>query len=151
MAGTSARIYGNHGVVLTLKKSGTGGTAAAFGDDCKGIRVSGEDKDSNDITFSEAAAGAVQNPLVKVKFIQSTAPGSLHQYLFDNQGEVVEAVYAPHGNATPTTAEPHFKVTKLKIAGIPEIGGDATRESVGFESEVELKSEGGEITKITTA
>jgi len=147
MAGTSARIYGNHGIVLTLKKST--GTASPFGDDCKGVRISGEDKDSNDITFSEAAEGAVQNPLLKLKFIQSTAASSLHQYLFDNQGEVVEAVYAPHGNASPSASQPHFKVTALKISGIPEIGGDATKETVGFETEVELKSEGGTVEKIT--
>lgn len=145
---TSARIYGNKGVVLTLKKGA--GTPTAFGDDCKGITISGEDKDDSDLTFAEAASGAVQNPVLKIKLIQSTAAASLHQFLFDNQGEVVEAVYAPHGNASPSTTQPHFKVTNLKIEGIPEIGGDATRERTGFETEVEIGSQDGTVTKITT-
>lgn len=147
MAGTSARIYGNKGVVLTLKK-GTG-TPSAFGDDCKGITISGEDKDDSDITFAEAAAGAVQDPVLKLKFVQSTAAASLHQFLFDNQGETLEAVYAPHGNAAPSAAQPHFKVTGLKISGIPEIGGEATRERTGFETEVEIPSQDGTVTKIS--
>lgn len=145
---TSARIYGNHGIILTLKK-GTG-TPTAVGDDCKGVRISGEDKDSSDITFAEAADGAVQNPVVKLKFVQSTATASLHQFLFDNQGEVVELVYGPHGNATASATQAHFKVTDVKIEGIPEIGGDATKDTTGFETEVELKSS-GVVTKVTGA
>lgn len=143
---TSARIYGNSGIVLTLKKAS--GTATAFADDCKGVRITGEDKESGDLTFGDVLSGTVQNPVVKLKFIQSTASTSLHQFLFDNQGALVELVYAPHGNASPSAAQGHFKVTNLKIEGIPEIGGDATRERTGYESEVELKSVDGVLTKI---
>lgn len=143
----SPRIYGNHGIVLTLKK-GTG-TASAFGDDCKGVVISGDDKDGGDITFAEVAAGAVQDPVIKLKYIQSTSSSSLHQFMFDNQGEIVEAVYAPHGNATASPTQPHFKITGLKIEGIPEIGGDVSREAVGYETETELKAVGGTLVKVT--
>lgn len=137
---TSARIYGNHNIVFTIKKST--GSATAFGDDLKSCLTGGEDKDSGDITFAEAAGGTVQNPTVKLKLIQSTAAGSLWRFLFDNQGEVVEIIYGPHGNASPTAAQPHQKITEVKISGIPELGGEATKETTGFETEVELKSTG---------
>ncbi|WP_311210906.1 MULTISPECIES: hypothetical protein [unclassified Aeromicrobium] len=145
---TSTRIYGNHNIVLTLKKST--GTATGFGDDCKGVRIGGEDKDAGDLTFAEVDAGSIQDPVLKLKFIQSTASTSLHQFLLDNQGALVEAVYAPHGNATASATQPHFKVTNLKIEGIPEIGGDVNKEAVGYESEVELKAKGGTLTKVTS-
>lgn len=143
---TSNRITGNHGIVLTMKKGAT--AAVSFADDAKGVKISGDDKDSGDLTFAEAAAGATQNPNVKLKFIQSTDSASLHQYLFDNQGATVDVVYGPHGNAAASPAQPHFKVTNVLISGIPEIGGDATTETQGFETEVELKST-GTVTKVT--
>lgn len=142
----SSRIRGNAGIVLTLKKST--GTATAFNDDAKEVVISGTDKDDNDLTFTEAMSGEVQNPTVKIKAIQSTDQTSLHQFMLDNLGQTVEMVYGPHGNATPAAGKPHFKVTGLVIANIPDIGGPARRTTEGYEFEVELQGE--LLTKVTS-
>lgn len=144
---TSNRIRGNTGIVLTLKKGAT--AATSYSDDAKEVVISGTDKDDNDITFADVTAGALQDATIKIKAIQSTDATSLHQFLFDNQGVEVELVYGPHGNATPTATQPHFKVTKLKIENIPDIGGPARKSTEGYDFDYELKSS-GTLTKVTS-
>lgn len=55
---------------------------------------------------------------------QDTASASLHSYLWDNPGTNVTITYAPHGNATPTTAQPHFTATGYAET-VPDLGGAA--------------------------
>jgi hypothetical protein len=55
---------------------------------------------------------------------QDTASTSLWTALWDNPGVTLTVTYAPHGNATPTPAQPHFTVTGYAET-VPDLGGEA--------------------------
>ena len=55
---------------------------------------------------------------------QDFAATSLHSYLYDNPGKVLSITYAPHGNETATTTQPHFTATGY-CETLPTIGGAA--------------------------
>ncbi len=55
---------------------------------------------------------------------QDTAAASLHSALWADPGANVTISFAPHGNATPTTAEPWFTATGYAET-VPDIGGAA--------------------------
>lgn len=63
-----------------------------------------------------------------VEAVQSTDPDSFWTFLFDHQGESVPFAYAPHGNATPTAAQPHFTGI-LTVPPPPRLGGPAGRRT----------------------
>lgn len=49
---------------------------------------------------------------------------SLHSELWDNPGATVNITYAPHGNATASSTQPHFTATGYAET-LPAIGGAA--------------------------
>lgn len=49
---------------------------------------------------------------------------SLWSELFDNPGATITLTYAPHGNATPTSTQPHFTATGYAET-VPDLGGAA--------------------------
>lgn len=55
---------------------------------------------------------------------QDTAAASLHSYLWDNPGATVNISFAPHGNATPSAAQPWFTATGYAET-VPDLGGTA--------------------------
>ena len=55
---------------------------------------------------------------------QDTAAASLHSALWADPGASVTVSFAPHGNATPTSAEPWFTATGYAET-VPDIGGQA--------------------------
>jgi len=55
---------------------------------------------------------------------QDTAAASFHSFLFDNPGVTVNLSYAPHGNATPSAAQPWFTASGYAEV-VPNIGGAA--------------------------
>ena len=55
---------------------------------------------------------------------QDTAAASLHSVLWANPGANVNISFAPHGNATPTSAQPWFTATGYAET-LPDIGGEA--------------------------
>jgi hypothetical protein len=55
---------------------------------------------------------------------QDTASNSLHSVLWANPGQTVNISYAPHGNATATSAEPWFTMSGYAET-LPDIGGAA--------------------------
>ena len=55
---------------------------------------------------------------------QDTAAASLHSFLWANPGETVNISYAPHGNQTPSSAQPWFTATGYAET-IPALGGAA--------------------------
>jgi hypothetical protein len=55
---------------------------------------------------------------------QDTASASLHSYLWDNPGKTVTITYAPHGNASPSTSQPHFTASGY-VETVPNLGGAA--------------------------
>lgn len=118
-------IKGDSGIVFTLQD----GIAAAvpYDMDVKSVKLTSEDKDDADLTFAEAAAGAVKDYQVAITAIQSTETGSLWRLLWDNPGKEFQVVYGPHGNAVPSADKPHFTLS-AKATGTPEVGGEAARK-----------------------
>lgn len=55
---------------------------------------------------------------------QDTAASSLHSVLWANPGQTVNISYAPHGNASPSAAQPWFTMTGYAET-LPDIGGEA--------------------------
>lgn len=133
----STGIRGNSGAYFALSIDGL--TFTDYSGDLKAIRLVPEDREDSDVTFEEAAAGETKVYNLALSAIQSTAAGSLWRYLWDNPGAEFEAVYGPHGNATPSAAQPHFEMT-IKAGGKPEIGGEAkvSKDRFPFDYEMEV-------------
>lgn len=89
--------------------------------DATSVVLQNEEASDDVITFCEATAGGVQW-YFEVEAITSTDATSFWSFVWDYAGTEVDFVFAPHGNATPTTAQPHFTGT-LNLGTKPSIGG----------------------------
>lgn len=85
----------------------------------------------SNVTFSSAVGtlgfGSYEDSLdftCAVTGFQDTAAASLHSTLWANPGASVTITYAPHGNATPSAAQPHFTATGYAET-VPDLGGAA--------------------------
>ena len=93
-----------------------------------GTEYSGQ---TSNVTFSSAVGtlgfGDYTDSLdftCAVTGFQDTAAASLHSALWADPGASVTVSFAPHGNATPTSAEPWFTATGYAET-VPDIGGQA--------------------------
>ena len=93
-----------------------------------GTEYSGQ---TSNVTFSSAVGtlgfGDYTDSLdftCAVSGFQDTAAASLHSALWADPGASVTISFAPHGNATPTSAEPWFTATGYAET-VPDIGGAA--------------------------
>ena len=75
---------------------------------------------------------------------QDFAAASLWTSLFANPGASLALVFAPHGNAVPSTTQPHFTATGYAEA-IPDMGG-AAGEYFTYDLTIKLD---GKPTKVT--
>ena len=121
------RLKGNQGFFFSLKK---GSSAAVTFDDVKSYELTWEDKDTGDVTFTEALAGVGQNPALSVTAVTSFDAGSLFKYLWDNSGSDVTVTFAPKGNATTAADKPVFTFT-AKIPGKPGLSNEAAAGADG--------------------
>lgn len=55
---------------------------------------------------------------------QDVSAASFWTYLYSNPGKSVEITFAPHGNATATSTQPHFTATGYAET-LPTLGGAA--------------------------
>jgi hypothetical protein len=100
-----------------------------------------EESDAGVTTFADAQAGGARTHYFTLTAIQSTDTGSFWRYVWANTGEVVSYEYAPHGNAEPSSSEPHFTGT-VKIPPKPSIGGEAgTTTEFTFEVRMDCQEE----------
>lgn len=60
-------------------------------------------------TFADAAGGGKRDYGLKVTAVQDTSTASLWGKVWASAGSVVDVVVMPHGNAVPTTDQPHFE------------------------------------------
>lgn len=109
------------------------------------ISLEAEEADSDVTTFADAAAGGATDWYFRGEAVQSQDTASLHQYLWNNNGlATVAYVYAPNGNATPTTTKPHYTGT-VTLGRKPSIGGDAD-STWTFEFEIKCDQEPTKVT-----
>lgn len=92
--------------------------------DALSVVFDNEEADSSAVTFADAAAGGARQHFVTISAIQSGQTGSLWRYAWANTGTTVAYKYAPHGNVTPTSDQPHLTGT-LVIGPKPALGGEA--------------------------
>ena len=85
----------------------------------------------SNVTFSSAVGtlgfGNYEDSLdftCAVTGFQDTATSSLWSELFANPGATIALTYAPHGNAAPSSAQPHFTATGYAET-VPDLGGAA--------------------------
>jgi hypothetical protein len=85
----------------------------------------------SNVTFSSAVGtlgfGNYEDSLdftCAVTGFQDTAAASLHTYLWENPGVSIDIVYAPHGNGSPSAAQPLFEATGYAEV-VPTLGGAA--------------------------
>ena len=113
----STRIVGNK---LALEFGGTDYWA-----DATSVMFDNEDSAAGVTTFEDASKAGARTYYFTVSAIQSTDASSFWTYLWENTGEVVNYTYAVHGNATPSTSQPHLEGS-VKIGPKPALGGDAS-------------------------
>lgn len=112
------------GVALKLT---LGSPGVDYWADIMSLSFESEDAPDGAITFKDAADGKTTIMHMKGKAIQSVATDSFWRYVWEHSGETVAFTYAPHGNAAPSAAEPHF-IGEVKIGSKPTIGGDAGQD-----------------------
>lgn len=85
----------------------------------------------SNVTFSSAIGtlgfGNYEDSLdftCAVTGFQDTAAASLHTYLWENPGAVVDIVFSPHGNGSPSASQPLFEARGYAET-IPDLGGAA--------------------------
>lgn len=126
----STRIYGRK-IAFQLD-------AEDYWADATSVVLDREDADSDVVTFEDAASGNTQQEFLQITAIQSTDPTSLWRKIWDESGQEVPFTFAPHGNETPTAAQPHF-VGTCTVPARPALGGEAGRTTVQtFEARFDL-------------
>lgn len=133
MAG-STRIKGTK-LALTLGSPGTDYWA-----DIKSYLLDNEEADSDVVTFADASEGGARQYKLTGSAIQSTDSASLWQYVWANSGDEVPFTLAPHGNVTPSAAQPHF-IGIVKVGAKPAIGGEAGNSAYTFDFEWDVVGE----------
>lgn len=131
----STRIRGK---ALTFKLATTD-----YSIDATSVVLQNEEAADDVITFCETGQQNVQW-FFEVEAITSTDATSFWSYCWDNAGDEVAFVFAPHGNATPSTSQPHFTGT-LNIGNKPSLGG-AVNSTFTFQKRFDLV---GAPTKVT--
>jgi hypothetical protein len=112
---SSTRIKGRD-LILTID-----GTDIAM--DASSITLSNEDKDGEVRTFADITPP--KQWYFEVEAIQSTDTNSFWSALWELDGqEGIPYVFKPHGNASPSSSQPHFSGS-VTIKGKPPVGGSA--------------------------
>jgi hypothetical protein len=139
MAGTDF-LSGDAG--LTLEIAGV-----AYECDASSITLAHEEDDRVPNTF---CAPVRTRGVFSISALTSTASGSFWTYLWDNAGEKnIAFTYAPHGNDTPSAAQPHFTGFVDIPHTKPDLGGEAGENTYTFETTL-VTSKGTEILKVTS-
>jgi hypothetical protein len=118
---TSTRIKAN---ALKLSIGGTDYWA-----DFSSVSLQSEDASSDVNTFYDASLGGRRDWFFTVSGVQSTESTSFWMAAWDDAGSEVAFIYAPHGNASASSSQPHFTGTlRIPAKGAFVIGGDASSD-----------------------
>lgn len=118
---TSTRIKAN---ALKLSIDGTDYWA-----DFSSTSMQSEDASADANTFYDASLGGRRDWFFTVSGVQSTESTSFWMAAWNDAGSEVAYVYAPHGNATASSSQPHWTGTlRLPARGSFILGGDASTD-----------------------
>lgn len=123
------------GVALSLE---IGSPGIEYKCDITAATITNEEGEEDTLTFCDVENGDIRDFFLNITGIQSTDADSLWSLIWDQAGDTVPFTYAPHGNETPTDAQPHF-TGMVKIGPEPELGGEAGKDNTyTFESVWEI-------------
>lgn len=108
------------------------------------VVLQNEEADEDAVTFAELAAGSANQWFFEITATSDYGSTSFWSLLWDNAGSSVAYVFKPYGNATPTTAQPHF-TGNVTITSKPPIGGTAN-EVFTFEIRLDCDEEPTRVT-----
>lgn len=119
-----------------------------FACDVTSVTLANEEAaDQDAVTFCDASSGTSAQWYLEVSAITSTDADSFWSFLWDNAGTTdVSFTFAPHGNAVPSTTQPHFE-GEVTLPTAPAIGGEAN-STWTFDVRMDLEAEP---TKVTSA
>lgn len=106
--------------------------------------LTSEEASSDVTTFADAAAGGARQNLLNLSGIQSTDVASFWSLCWEKTGTDVAFTLAPHGNAAPTPAQPHFTGI-VTVGARPDLGGEAGKTHT-FDTSWKIV---GAVTKVT--
>ena len=116
-----------------------GSPAVDYWADNISVVLDNEEKDSDVVTFGDVADGGDggRQYFLTTTGITSTDVDSFWRYVWEHAGEdEVPFVFAPHGNAVASAAQPHF-IGTCKVGPKPPIGTEAGQTSQ-FETRFEV-------------
>lgn len=97
--------------------------------DLSSVVMQSEEAATDVTTFASAADGGSRDWFFTVSGIQSTDSTSFWMAMWDNPGDEVSFIYAPHGNASASSTQPHFTGTvRLPARGSFVLGGEASSD-----------------------
>ena len=115
--------------------------ATEYTDAVSDVRIVSGEKDSDFISFADAAAGGARDYTLKLTLKQDTAAASLWYYAWGSSGTDVGIVIWPNGGTTPSATTPKFTGTVTVVEPDGDlVGGEANASNSGvFTSEFEWK------------
>lgn len=103
------------------------------------VVLDNEEGDDDAITFADFSAGETRQWFFQLTATSDYGADSFWTLLWENAGQEIAFLFKPYGNATATTAQPHFSGTCTVIAK-PPIGGTAG-ETFTFEARLDVEGE----------
>jgi len=128
------------GVKFSLRIDGV-----EYKEDIVSLTLEPEEADGGVVTFADAERGGTFDWFLRGEAVVSFDSESFWKTLWNNTGDTVDYVYAPHGNAVATATEPHF-TGSFTIGGKPTVGGEANETQV---FEFDLKTDQEPTLKVT--
>jgi hypothetical protein len=98
--------------------------------DFSAVSFQSEEASTEVSTFYDTSiTGGRRDFYFTVSGVQSTATNSLWLAMWDNAGEEVAFIYAPHGNAAASATQPHITGTvRIPAKGSFMLGGEASTD-----------------------
>lgn len=137
---TSSRLRGNVAPIFTgalVDATDKASAAVDLAADLKKAGFTSKDKDSKDLTFWEAAQGSSVDRTFTMTMVTSFDAAALYRWLSDNSGALVEFVWGPWGNLTPTPTKPHYRF-RANLPARPDIDTQAAIDGAGADYEAKL-------------
>lgn len=109
------------GRTLTISVGGTDYTSQVFS-----ASVEADDADTDEVTFSEAAAGGGRTYVLALKLTQDMAASTLWDKIWTASGTDAAVILKPYGNAAASVTQPHYSMTaSIREPNGTLIGGEA--------------------------
>jgi len=106
--------------------------------------------DSDFTSFAAARSGGSRDYTLEMTIAQDHASGTLWDLIWTGAGTEVGGVYAPYGNTTPTTSQPHYGITAVVSEPDGDFLGAEATDSTSAVAVVEVAWKlTGKPTKIT--